>query len=463
MDAGRASYLCGMVLGCALGFAAAHVAFLTRDRESADPRRVVSLDDDVVQEQDLAAGSFVISSPHIISTLGGSAPIVDRSVVALADLPPEPDTSSVPAAAPRPLSAPENALPLSARSLKDDGTLREMIRQELHTFTTSDHDVWYEALRDLPPADANSILKLWKATKCEMPLSSIAVPTTGAPTAAIDPREPPATSHALPGPTPPVRMADQELPGAHPSTTKVATSGSSTILQLIARNLANSDTPGYKRLDPLLCESPQPGTSDDGAAAGWSPRLVGIRLDMRPGELVESGRPLDFAIDGQAFFVVQCEGRQLFTRCGRMTLDAGRRLSLDLGDGRSAVLEPEIVVPEHSQRINIDAFGEARAELPSQTDPEGLGSIALVRFLDATALEPVGSGLFQATAASGSAVPLPHEQRVPIRQGWYERSNVDPAYEQELLWRWSMFSEGRPPLPGTLAADDPADADSAVR
>jgi flagellar hook protein FlgE len=113
-----------------------------------------------------------------------------------------------------------------------------------------------------------------------------------------------------------------------------------TLLDEIGNNIANADTTGYKSgvvdFQDLLAEqlasasAPPPG----GGGAGVNPVAVGsgvevgaIQYDLQEGSLEQTGNPLDVAIQGGGYLVVDQGGQQYYTRDGSLTIDANGNLA----------------------------------------------------------------------------------------------------------------------------------------
>jgi flagellar basal body rod protein FlgG len=387
MEAGRAAYCCGIILGFSLGFGAAHVAITSHRADGNGP---VPLDLSAVPADEAQAPNEIrLSFGDPDESAGGAA------VVALAELPG--GTSPAADEAPQTLSDPAQAAPLAARAVKDDEVLRSMIRQELAHLPASDHEVWYEALRDLPHDDATSILRIWKSNQ-----------------------------PSGPGPLPAASDSTRtDSSTGSPATTAIATEippieTSSPQLRRRLENLANADTPGFKALE---CDAQPDGSP-----------MPQVQIDVRPGKAVSTGRPFDLRIEGLGFFAVKFNDELLYTRRGRLVLDDQRRLSVPLGQGRLATLQPEIVVPPRSREIRVEPQGTVLILGPEGGVRQKTASIGIWTFLDPTGLEPVLGGLYRPSEHSGEAwSPTELESRGWIEQHAYEASNVDAELEQRAI------------------------------
>jgi flagellar basal body rod protein FlgG len=172
---------------------------------------------------------------------------------------------------------------------------------------------------------------------------------------------------------------------------------------LTANNLANSDTDGFKA-DTMAAH--QVGDA--------SFPVPVTRIDLTQGTLQATGRPLDVALDGPGFLVIQTPGGERLTRGGSMALDQANRLSdrhgnLLLGDNGP------IQVPIRFATLEIQADGSVVA------DGVRLDRLRLETVTDSHALLKEGAGRYQVT---GPTQPVDTATTV-LRQGSIEDSNQD--------------------------------------
>lgn len=219
-----------------------------------------------------------------------------------------------------------------------------------------------------------------------------------------------------------------------------------TRLDVIANNLANVNTEGFKTSranfeDLLYIERAQPGLENNngdqrptGLYVGLGVKVSGTQQDFTQGPPVPSDNPLDLFIDGKGFFQVSVEadlgeGGLAFTRAGNFTLNSDSEIVLANSDGRR--LEPVITVPADAEAIGVDASGRVFASLPGDAVPQEIGQIELAIFVNPTGLTQVGQNLWVESAASGP--PITGEASTQnfgaIRGNMLEGSNVDPARE----------------------------------
>jgi len=212
-------------------------------------------------------------------------------------------------------------------------------------------------------------------------------------------------------------------------------------VEVIANNIANINTTGYKRtraeFTDLLYQVERmqgiPAQSPDevvpeGAQLGLGTRLAAIRLINVQGPLAETGNQLDLALNGPGWFQVQGpDGETLYTRSGSFNTNAtGQIVTTD-----GYPIEPALTVPAGTTGVEITETGEVYAKLEGQADLVAVGQIMLANFTNAAGLNALGGNLFQATEASGPAVTglAGSISFGTVRQGYLENSNVDPIRE----------------------------------
>jgi len=210
----------------------------------------------------------------------------------------------------------------------------------------------------------------------------------------------------------------------------VATSGAIsrlTQLETVANNLANAGTVGFKAdraifhtalESALLSAKQRPTPGAPGRAFVETQRVV---TDQSAGTTSDTGNPLDVAIDGPGFFVVETPGGARYTRAGSFRLDANAQLvTLDghpvLGEGGPIEVGTRPVRILHDGSIVDD-----RQQL--------LGRLRIEEFDDPGALVKQGANLFLAPAR---AVGIPSDNPTLIEHS-VEGSNVQPVRELAVL------------------------------
>lgn len=218
-------------------------------------------------------------------------------------------------------------------------------------------------------------------------------------------------------------------------------SAQQTNVEVIANNIANINTTGYKRtraeFTDLLYQMERvqgipdqtgEGAIPEGAQLGLGTRLSAIRLLNIQGPLAETGNRLDLAINGPGWFQVSGpNGETLYTRSGAFNTNSAGQLVT--ADGYQVV--PAIAIPQGATAIEINQTGEVFARLDGEADMVLAGQLTIANFTNPAGLNALGGSLFQPTEASGApAVGLPGSISFgTVQQGYLENSNVDPVRE----------------------------------
>jgi len=183
-------------------------------------------------------------------------------------------------------------------------------------------------------------------------------------------------------------------------------------VQVIANNIANMRTTGYKRqraeFQDLLYEhirrigtqtSDQGNILPVGVDLGSGVKTVGTPRVMTQGNLLPTGRDLDLAIRGEGFFKIQLpDSTFAYTRDGSFEMDAQGRLVTAQGN----VVQPGITIPNNASAVTINPQGQVSVTIPGNTTPTTLGQITLTRFVNKAGLQPIGDNMFVETPASGT-------------------------------------------------------------
>lgn len=220
-----------------------------------------------------------------------------------------------------------------------------------------------------------------------------------------------------------------------------------TALDVVANNLANINTPGYKSSranfqDLLYIERAQPGVENalgdqrpTGLYVGLGVKVSGTQNNFTQGAPMATGEQFDLLIDGGGFFQVTVENEVsggtgvAYTRAGNFTLNSEGQLVLANDQGRRIV--PEITIPENAEQVSIGSNGVVTVKLPDSTEPQEIGQIETATFINPAGLATIGENLFVETPASGAPQggEPGTEGRGKIMQGFLEASNVDPTKE----------------------------------
>ena len=214
-----------------------------------------------------------------------------------------------------------------------------------------------------------------------------------------------------------------------------------TNVEVIANNLANMNTTGFKQqraeFQDLLYQNIQtPGsqTSDNGAVApngiqiGAGVKTAAIYRITTQGDLKNTSNPYDVAVQGPGYFrIQQADGTDAYTRAGNFSLSPQGQLVTQQGQ----VVQPGIAIPQNTLSVSINAQGQVNATVAGNTTPQTVGQLELTRFPNEAGLNAVGDNLYLETPASGSP-----QAGVPgspgygtIQQGFLETSNVNSVDE----------------------------------
>lgn len=221
---------------------------------------------------------------------------------------------------------------------------------------------------------------------------------------------------------------------------KTGLSAQDTQLTTVANNLANVGTVGFKRdravFEDLLYQiQRQPGAQSteetqlpSGLQLGTGVRVVGTQKQFTEGSLQITENALDVAIDGRGFLqILQPDGTIAYTRNGQLHLNSDGQMV----NASGLLLQPVITVPQDAQTITIGTDGTVSAVIPGNAQPQELGNIQLVDFVNPGGLQATGGNLFLETASSGNPIlGTPGQDGLgELQQGTLENSNVDIVEE----------------------------------
>jgi flagellar basal-body rod protein FlgG len=213
-----------------------------------------------------------------------------------------------------------------------------------------------------------------------------------------------------------------------------------TRMAVIANNLANVNTTGYKKSRPLFedliyqnirqvgAQTTQNNVLPSGLQLGTGVRTVATEKLHTQGNVQQTENALDVAINGRGFLQIQMPNGDInYTRDGSLKLDGTGQLVTAGG----LLLEPAITVPQDSLSVTIGRDGTVSALQPGNATPVQIGQIQTANFVNPTGLEPVGENLFRESVASGSPiVGTPGENEFgALLQGSLETSNVNVVEE----------------------------------
>jgi flagellar basal-body rod protein FlgF/flagellar basal-body rod protein FlgG len=219
--------------------------------------------------------------------------------------------------------------------------------------------------------------------------------------------------------------------GAHAQATR---------LEVIAHNLANVDTTGFKRelaiIQTRYAEEIEQGTVDPGTGEitdiGGGVEVIGTETDFAQGPLKDTGLPTDLAIRGEGFFVVSKDDEQFLTRAGNFHVNARGELVTQYGGQQYAVLDDSFT-PVILDREAPWEFTETGAVKQAG----GTTNLALVRPESYGDLARFGENVFRPLA---EPVPLTGSER-SVAPGYLEGSGVQPTSEMVAMIETSRLLE----------------------
>ncbi len=190
-------------------------------------------------------------------------------------------------------------------------------------------------------------------------------------------------------------------------------------LNVIANNLANVNTNGYKedRLFFKLYDNALRGNSgnqiENAINSGLTTESGAINLTN--GITVQTGNNLDLALVGKGFFVIQTPNGVRYTRNGNLTIDSTSKLTNQ--DGLPVLGENGKPITLPNKHVDIDSQGNI------SQDATPLSKIKLVDFSNPSGLQKEGNSLFKLVDSSIKEIT---PGGLEVKQGFLEKSNVDP-------------------------------------
>ncbi len=223
-------------------------------------------------------------------------------------------------------------------------------------------------------------------------------------------------------------------------TAATGMSSQQTNIDVIANNLANVNTSGFKKsradfqeLLYQMSKAPGSSTSSDtisptGIQVGLGSRTAAVQKVFSEGDMYETGNELDIAIEGKGLLQVDMpDGTTAYTRAGALKQDGDGRLTTSEG----YLITPQITIPQNATSISIGEDGTVDVFLDGDKTPTEIGVIELATFSNESGLRSLGKNLFAETNSSGAPVTgVPGENGLgTLAQGYLEGSNVSVMEE----------------------------------
>jgi flagellar basal-body rod protein FlgF len=202
-------------------------------------------------------------------------------------------------------------------------------------------------------------------------------------------------------------------------------------LDVVANNIANVNTTGFKADNSLFEEYLSPGAHEDNFVGG-DRRLSyvqdrGTYRDMSQGPTEQTKNPLDLAIAGNGFLVVQTAAGERYTRDGGLQLNNQGQLVTATGDPVLGNAGPIVFQPTDHD-INVSPDGTITVVEGSGRTDSLRGKLRLVSFADAQRLLKEGTNLYSAGAGDAQV-----DTRSQVQQGYIEKSNVNGVAEMSRM------------------------------
>lgn len=202
-------------------------------------------------------------------------------------------------------------------------------------------------------------------------------------------------------------------------------------MDVVANNLANINTTGFKSENILFEEYKSPTARDRDFAfkdqiLSYTQDWATVR-DMTQGAFQQTGNPFDLALSGDGYFVVQTPAGEQYTKTGAFQLSSDGTL-VDLNGNPILTESGPIRFTDQTDDISINADGSITTSQGSR------GRLRVVEFADPQALEHTGNNLFSGTGSGAAA-------NTRVIQGVVEKSNVSGVTEMSEMIRVSRAYE----------------------
>jgi flagellar basal-body rod protein FlgG len=221
---------------------------------------------------------------------------------------------------------------------------------------------------------------------------------------------------------------------------KTGLDAQNTQMAVIANNLANSNTTGFKadraafqdlmyqNVQQVGAQSTQNTQYSTGLTLGTGVRIAATEKNYLQGSILQTGGTLDMSITGQGFFqITMPDGTLAYTRDGSFSLDAQGNVVTATG----YPLSPAITIPISAQSITVGSDGTVSVTTQGAAKPTTVGQIQLANFINVQGLQPTGNNLLVESGSSGAPqVGTPNINGFGgLSQGSLETSNVNTVTE----------------------------------
>jgi flagellar basal-body rod protein FlgG len=221
---------------------------------------------------------------------------------------------------------------------------------------------------------------------------------------------------------------------------KTGLDAQNTQMAVIANNLANTNTTGFKsdraafqdlmyqNVKQVGAQSTQNTQYSTGLTLGTGVRIAATEKNYLQGSVLQTGGNLDMSISGLGFFqITMPDGTISYSRDGSFSMDAQGNVVTASG----YPLSPAITIPINAQSVTVGTDGTVSVTVAGSTKPTSVGQIQLASFINVQGLQPTGNNLLAESAASGAPqVGTPGTTGLgSLQQGSLETSNVNTVTE----------------------------------
>jgi flagellar basal-body rod protein FlgG len=221
---------------------------------------------------------------------------------------------------------------------------------------------------------------------------------------------------------------------------KTGLDAQNTQMAVIANNLANSNTTGFKadraafqdlmyqNVQQVGAQSTQNTQYSTGLSLGTGVKIAATEKNYSQGSVLQTGGMLDMSVSGLGFFqITMPDGTLAYTRDGSFSMDAQGNVVTASG----YPISPAITVPISAQAVTVGTDGTVSVTIAGAAKPTTVGQIQLANFINVEGLQPTGNNLLVESGSSGAPqVGTPGTNGLgSLQQGSLETSNVNTVTE----------------------------------
>jgi flagellar basal-body rod protein FlgG len=221
---------------------------------------------------------------------------------------------------------------------------------------------------------------------------------------------------------------------------KTGLDAQNTQMSVIANNLANTNTTGFKsdraafqdlmyqNVRQVGAQSTQNTQYSTGLTLGTGVRIAATEKNYTQGSVLQTQGNLDMSITGLGFFqITMPDGTISYTRDGAFSMDSQGNVVNASGNP----ISPAITIPANAQSVSVGTDGTVSVTTAGSTKATSVGQIQLASFINVQGLQPIGNNLLTESASSGAPqVGTPGTGGLGnLSQGSLETSNVNTVTE----------------------------------